>query len=76
MKESISDSLILWETAKKENNYKEQFVHLIECWYPGNISIDEVKEVIIVEFNPIVQTNEKPKIFEWASLLARKRNQI
>lgn len=50
-KNNYSD-LITWETAEKEcklKNSKEIYVQSIESWYPNNLSLDKIEEIIEVE---------------------------
>lgn len=47
----LHESLIDWEKAKEEIGFKEMYVPRVECWYPGNISLDYVCKVIKLTVN-------------------------
>jgi len=67
--EDLYPSLISWEKAKNECNVKEMYIPYIECWYPGDISVDKIKEVIEVEVNEDINNDGT-----WASMIRLANN--
>lgn len=43
------DKLILWETAQTEDGFKEMYIPYIECWYPSDVDLSLISEVIMVK---------------------------
>lgn len=69
--ESVWPYLISWERAAREEAWKELFIPDVEVWYPGDIPISLVSDVLAVT----VQTRTNPlaaRLIE-ASRKARKR---
>jgi len=70
---------LIYDTkAKKEAGYKEKYVPHVECWYPGNITlkyIDEILEVRITGqddgYNPYekLTKEQKERLLETVELL-------
>jgi hypothetical protein len=43
-----NNKLISYKTAYSEVEYREMYIPKIECWYPGDLPIGHIKEVIKV----------------------------
>lgn len=48
LKDDIEDSLISWERAEQERAYKKIYIPYGEYWFDGNINLNFVEKVIIV----------------------------
>jgi len=44
----LYENLIYYTQAKEEVGYKEMYIPYVECWYPDNISLKRIDEVIEV----------------------------
>lgn len=52
LKPHLCPKLVSWKKANKDVKYKEVWVPYIECWYPENIKLEEIEEIIEVEQTP------------------------
>lgn len=68
LKDECFNRLIPWQKAQEEVGYKEVWIPHVETWYPGDIDLSFVKEIICVVVEPEKVVDDGP----WISMGRKK----
>jgi len=73
LNEQYYENIISWQVAAEEVSYKEMYVPHIECWYPEDIQISKISEILKISIikSPV---NENPQTLSEIIIANHEKN--